>query len=164
MTIVTYYGSVPQPASSSSNAPAANAAQDQLKGVVIFANMPLPTGAPSFYWECELCSLGESGGQEEVCHMGMGLSPRPPTPEGESPPASFSLMKDTCLVRRYGVFCHLTPCMFINCCHVHGHTNRHTYVCTHNDYIFAVTVLEKQFSTLETVCWTGRAFVYQTIH
>ena len=103
MTIVTYYGNVPQPASSSSsNAPATSATQDQLKGVVIFANMPLPTGAPSFYWECELCSLGESGGQEEVCHMGMGLSPRPPAPEGESPPASFSLMKDTCLVRRYG--------------------------------------------------------------
>jgi len=123
MTIVTYYGNVSQPASSSSsNAPATNTAQDQLKGVVIFANMSLPTGAPSFYWECELCSLGESGGQEEVCHMGMGLSPRPSTPEGESPPASFSLMKDTCLVRRYEVFCH--------CCE-HGHTHTHTHTHTH---------------------------------
>ena len=75
--------------------------QDQLKGVVIYANMSLPSGAPSFYWEIELCSLGDSGGQEEGRHVGMGLSSKLSIPDGGSPPASFTFMKDTCLVRRY---------------------------------------------------------------
>lgn len=106
MTNVTYFGTAPQPASSSNSSsntasnPTPSSNQDQLKGVVIYANMSLPLGAPSFYWEMELCSLGDSSGQEEGRHVGMGLSPRPSIPEGGSPPTSFTFMKDTCLVRR----------------------------------------------------------------
>ena len=108
MTNVTYFGAAPQSSSSSSSSssnsgsnPTPSNNQDQLKGVVIYANMSLPSGAPSFYWEIELCSLGDSGGQEEGRHVGMGLSSKPSIPDGGSPPASFTFMKDTCLVRRY---------------------------------------------------------------
>ena len=106
MTNVTYFGAAPQPSSSSSSSsnppsnPAPSGNQDQLKGVVIYANMSLPPGAPSFHWESELCSLGDSGGQEEGRHVGMGLSPKSSIPEGGSSPASFTFMKDTCFVRR----------------------------------------------------------------
>ena len=108
MTNVTYFGAASQSSSSSSSsssnsgsnaAPSSN--QDQLKGVVVYANISLPSGAPSFYWGIELCSLGDSGGQEEGQHVGMGLSTKPSLPDGESPPASFTFMKDACLVRKY---------------------------------------------------------------
>ena len=112
MTNVTYFGAAPQHASSSSSSsssassnpassPAPSSNHDQLKGVVIYANMSLPSGCPSFYWEMELCSLGDSGSQEEGRHVGMGLSLKPSAPEGGSPPVSFTFMKDTCVVRRY---------------------------------------------------------------
>ena len=133
MTNITYFGAAPQPSSSSSssssnpaNSPAPSSNQVQLKGVVIYANMSLPPGAPSFYWEIELCSLGDSGGQEEGRHVGMGLSSRPSLPEGGSPPASFTFTKDTCLVRRY-------VCVYV---YVYVCVRVYVYMCVYICYAF----------------------------
>lgn len=160
MTNVTYFGAAPQSSSSSSSNSTSNAAsssnQDQLKGIVMYANMSLPPGAPSFYWEIELCSLGDSGGQEEGRHVGMGLSPKPSIPEGGSPPVSFTFVKDTCLVRRCVSLC---TCV-CGCVRCDLSVRLLYYTCM---LCYTCVVLGRQFNMLERVYWTGRVFVFQRI-
>lgn len=58
----------------------------------------LPPQAPSFYWELEVCHLGDSS--SDAAHIAMGYSPSPQKP-AESQPWAYP--QDTCLIRRYSV-------------------------------------------------------------
>lgn len=57
---------------------------------------PSPLQAPSFYWELEICHLGESS--TDAAHIAMGYSPEPQKPPEGQP---WSYPTETVLLRRY---------------------------------------------------------------
>ncbi|PFX24720.1 putative E3 ubiquitin-protein ligase HECTD4 [Stylophora pistillata] len=46
------------------------------RGTFVYASSPLPQKAPSFYWEVELCSLGDKEDQEPGPCISVGFAPR----------------------------------------------------------------------------------------
>lgn len=64
------------------------------------SNLPPTTSslhqAPSFYWELELCHLGDSS--SDASHIAMGYAPSPQKPAEGQP---WAYAQSTCLIRRY---------------------------------------------------------------
>ena len=92
----------------------------QPKGVMVYANSSIPAQvggachfclvlgrfmntihidpsvqAPSFYWELEVCHLGDSS--SDAAHIAMGYSPEPQKPANDQP---WAYPQETCLIRR----------------------------------------------------------------
>ncbi len=94
LTTVSYQGTTVAPLPAT---PAQDPAppSPQPKGVMIFANSAVPAQSPSFYWEIEVCHLGD--GSSDTAHIAMGYCPNPEKPpEGQS----WSYPSEACLIRR----------------------------------------------------------------
>ncbi|XP_022104608.1 probable E3 ubiquitin-protein ligase HECTD4 isoform X2 [Acanthaster planci] len=59
----------------------ANAGSGYPRGVMCYATQPVPSQAPSFYWELEICSNGDSG-DESGPSVSFGLAPHAEKKEG----------------------------------------------------------------------------------